>query len=168
MNIKSNTKILRKILILCLLTVGLMFVASNEATPVSAKSCYDANNDFYGALDTFDTAFYSYYYNDPTSCEQDCSRDYTPGTTAYNQCVQYCRQTRRTNLDNSQLGILQAGGDLDSCTNPAPEECVNARGRNDYCLATYNYSEYSDPEERLDIYTAYSACRDASGVDKCQ
>lgn len=165
MKLKINTGILRKILILCVLTVGLIFVASNEATPVSAKTCLEANNDFYGALDTFDLAFNIYYYNDPTSCALDCAG--LQGSQ-YQQCYDNCRQTRRTNLDNSQLGILQAGNELDYCTNPPPERCVNARARNDYCLATYNYSQYSDPNERLDIFTAYSACRDASGVDSCQ
>lgn len=166
MKLTSNIKILRKILILCLLTVGLALVASNEATPVSAKTCYDANNDFYGALDTFDTAFNSLYRPDP-SCSTQCM-GFQLGTPQRQECEDNCRQTRRTNLDNAELGILQAGGDIESCTNAAPEECADARARNDYCLATYNYSEYSDPNERLDIYTAYSACRDGSGVNRCQ
>lgn len=170
MKLKSNTKILRKILILCLLTVGLMFAASNEATPVSAdtKSCYDANNDFYGALDNFDVAFNSYHYDSPAICAGQCASQFPQPSQQYDTCVSNCRNNYRGAISTAEGGILQAGGYIESCTNPAPDVCTNARSRNDYCLATYNYSEYTDAKQRLDIFNAYSECRNASGVDRCQ
>lgn len=157
-----NARILRRILILCILTVGLVFVSYN-ARLVSAKTCYDANNDFYGALSAFDTAFDLYYYNNPTSCNQECEDDPDPIA-----CENRCRQTRRTDLSNRQSGILQAGSELDSCSNPEPDRCGNARARRDFYVATYNYPSYADPNERLDIYAAYSACMDGSGIEQCE
>lgn len=168
MKLTSNTKILRKILILCVLTVGLMFVASNEATPVSAKSCYEANNDFFGSLTTFDSAFISYHYDSPAICSNQCSGLPQP-SQQYDTCVTNCRNTYRGAISDAEQGILGAGEDIGSCTNPPPDRCAQARGINDYCFATYNYLEYpAGSEERMDIFNAYSLCRHGSGVDSCQ
>ena len=167
MKLITNTKILRKMLILCLLTTGLLFVASNNAKSVSAKDCLEAATDFFSALNGFDVAFNSYYRNDPTTCNYEC-RNFVQGTQEYTDCFNSCRQTRRTNVNNSQLSILQASADLNSCTNPEPDYCGNARAMANDCLARYNYSQYSDPEQRLDVFTVYYECRDASGIDNCQ
>lgn len=167
MKLTSNTKILRKLLILCVLTVGLVFVASDEATPVSAKTCYDAEIDFYGALDTYDAAFYSNYYNSPTSCEQECS-SLDPNSQAFTTCVNTCRQTRQTDLGNANIGVLQASAGINSCTNPPPDRCANAQAMANDCQARYDFTQYSDLEQRLEIYGVYSECRAASGIDSCQ
>ncbi len=162
MKITSNTKILRKLLILCLLTTGLAFVASKDATPVSAKTCDDAISDLDNAFNTFDTAFQSYYYNSPTSCTDVCVGSQDP------DCYNHCRIDRRTALGNADTGILQADSDLNSCTSPEPNYCANARAKNTDCLNRYNYRQYSDLEQRLEVFNTYLACRDESGIDTCQ
>lgn len=145
MKLTSNTKLLRKLLILCLLTVGLVFVASKDATPVSAKTCWEAFDDFSGALDTYDSAFQSYYYNAPTSCNQDCSI-YPTSDPRYTSCYNSCRIDRRTDLGNANIGILQAGADINSCTDPSPNFCANAETIEADCQTRYDYTQYSDPE----------------------
>lgn len=165
MQSNSNRKLRRKMLVLSMLLLGLMMVSLERAPTVSAKTCAEANNDFYEALGIFDDAFSLYYYNDPTSCAQECSN---APPQEYPACVSDCEQTRRTNLDQAQIGILEAGSEIGNCTNPEPDYCSIAQARDDECIANYNYLEYEDLDQRLDIFTAYSACRDASGVDQCQ
>ena len=167
MKLTSNTKILRKLLILCVLTVGLVFVASDNATPVSAKSCFDATNDFFNSMDTYDTSFGLYYYNNPTSCDEDCSR-FPPNSQERQNCVNECMIDRQTGLGNANIGILQASAGLNTCTNPPPNYCVNAQARAGDCLARYNYQQYPDLEQRLEISAVYWECRNASGIDTCQ
>lgn len=168
MKLTSNTKILRKILILCVLTVGLMFVASNEATPVSAKSCFDATNDFYGALDVYDAAFYSYYYDYPTSCGSSVCAQFQPGTPERQQCEQQCQQDRHTDLNNALIGITQARAAVNTCTNPPPDRCANAAAMASDCQIRYDYLQYSDLNQRLEVFGVYSECVNASGISSCQ
>lgn len=163
MKLITNTKILRKILILCLLTVGLVFVASKDATPVSAKDCGEAFDAFSDAMNTFDTAFQSYYYNSPTSCATDCMGSGNPAL-----CEENCIITRRTDLGNADTGMFQAGADVNVCTHPEPNYCAIARGKNNTCRARYNPRQYSDIEQRLEISNAYMECRNASGIDRCE
>ncbi|MDQ3633334.1 MAG: hypothetical protein M3405_02335 [Acidobacteriota bacterium] len=160
MKLIKNTKILRKMLILCLLIGGLIFVTSDETVSASAaKDCSDANNDFYGAIYELDAVAISY-----SNCLSGCD----PNNPNYQQCRNTCESSHRGRFDYANLGILNAGGDLDTCTNPVPDYCGEARARNDSCRATFNYSQYSDPNERLEIYTAYLNCTDASGIDNCE
>lgn len=136
MNLTTNTKILRKVLILCVLAIGLMFVASNEAVPVSAKTCQDANNDFYSALTDFDTAFNAYHYDSPGLCATQCSTLPIP-SQAHTTCLTTCRNTYRGAVSDAQIGIFQAGDDINTCTNPSPDPCALAHSRNNQCSASY-------------------------------
>lgn len=167
MKLTSNTKILRKLLILCLLTIGLGFVASKEATPVSAKTCWEAINDFSDAMNTYDSAFRSYYLDDPTSCDSECSV-YPVGSQLRQNCVNNCQITRHTALGDANIGLLQGSADINTCTNPEPNYCANAQAAANACQSRYNYNQYSDPEQHFEIFNAYMVCRDASGIDSCQ
>lgn len=162
----SNRKLLRKMLVLSMLSLGLMTILLDRATPVSAKTCLEANNDFYDSLAVFDAAFSLFYHNNPTSCQQDCAGIQDP--QLYQLCRNLCEQNRRSALDAAQLGILQAGSEITNCTNHEPDFCTNAQARDDDCIANYNYLEFTDLDQRLDMFTTYFACRSSTGIDQCQ
>lgn len=162
-----RTNILRKVLILTFLIVGLVIVATNKNICVDADTCEDAMTEFHNAMATYDIALRSYFYGSPTTCAQDCGASFTPGTTAYNNCVNNCQTTRHTALAAADLDLFSAAGG--TCTAFTIEQCSLARDMADMCAVQYNYMDYfSNPEEFDYIYTQYSACREASKIDSCQ
>ncbi len=162
---QSRIKIPAKVLVLGLFITGLVLVGSTMSVSVSAKTCYEAWQDFYAADNAYDNARISLFYGDPTSCETECAA-YQRGTPEFDQCVAACRATRQGSLEQADINLLEAA--LGTCTPLTVDECAQAHAMADACIITYPYPDYSNMDERLAVYEQYSACRLASKVDSCQ
>lgn len=160
MNPKTKTMLLRKVFILTFLAFGLLIVIADNGVPAGATSCDDAFTAYLNADNTYFSAFNLYNYNDPTSCATDCTGSPDPN------CVSNCETTRYTSLGNAQLGLQSLA--LDTCTPTSPDECAQARGRRDDCVAQYDPFSIEDPVELERIFTQYEACLEASKVASCE
>jgi hypothetical protein len=158
---KATSRVLRAILIVVVLVIAL--VGGNpldKSGYVNAKTCWDAMNDFYIANNTYEIARYSYFYDQPTTCNQDCY----PNTDA--QCVIDCYIGRATAMANADVAMLSLA--VDTCTPMTIDQCAEARATYDGCLAQYDPSQYPTIEERLAVSEQLMACREASKIDTCQ
>ena len=141
--------------------IALAFSTQWFSTCAGASTCDEAFTDWYNANANYEIARYSYFYGIPTSCYDECNQ---PG--APQGCYSDCMISRRTQLAESELNLLQKA--IRTCIPTNPDECSRARGWAEQCLIDYNFLSYPDPEESLAVYTQYSACRLASKVDSCQ
>jgi len=160
---RREIKVLRAGLVLVVLVGALAIGGWSKGTSVNAIDCDTAYQNYLNADNTYDIARVSYFYNDPTSCDQDCSA-YPPGP-AHDQCVNECRINRHTALGNAQIALLSTA--LDTCV-PQMDQCSNARAMAASCAAQYDWTQYSDPDEAAAVAVQYQACREASKVDYCQ
>ena len=159
---RTKGKLLRAVLLLTLL--GIAFVSGDVLDKnrcVEAKTCDEAFADYMNANDTYEIARISYFYGQPTSCDQECQ-----GRSDYDQCVSDCEIRRQTALANAEIGLFSAAGA--TCTPVTVDQCAQARSTADGCATQYPYLDYSDLDERLAVYSQYSACWTASKVDSCQ
>jgi hypothetical protein len=161
---KATSKVLRAILIAVVLVVALVSGGSlDKSGHVSAMTCWDAWNNYYIGNFTYETARYSYFYNQPTSCDYDC-RNYTG--SGFIDCVDECRISRGTTMASAELAMFNLA--LDTCTPMSYDECAEARAVYDACLIQYDPSQYPTWEERLAVSSQLMACREASKIDTCQ
>lgn len=159
---KTISKLLRAILIAAVLLIALVTGGTlNKSGCVEARTCDEAMNDYFNADSTYHIARLSYFYGEPTTCQQDCQ-----GSGNQTQCLNDCQINRRTTLSNAEIGLFSASGA--TCTPITIDECAQARAMADDCRAQYNFNDYSDPEERDAVYSQYMACREASKIDRCQ
>jgi hypothetical protein len=152
-------------LILTFLAVGLAVLLSVKTTCVDAQSCEEVFTIWTNANWEYSAAFQSWYYNSPTSCQQDCAQ-HIANPPAFAQCVSECEETRQTRLAAADLALFDAA--WDTWTPATLEECDQARLMAENCAVQYNYLDYPDQEESLAIYQQYSACILASKVNSCQ
>ena len=157
-----NLKGLRAVCTVVVLVAGLVFLGWTKTTGVNATDCDIAFQNFMNADNTYEIARYSYFYDDPTSCEADCVND----TTNHAQCIADCQTTRRTALDNAELGMSTSAED--TCTPYTVDGCAQARAMADGCLNQLTSSSYSSQEELDSLFSQYGACLTASKVDACQ
>jgi len=159
---ERTRRVLRVFLIAVVLSVALVsHGALDKSGSVHAKDCYEAMEDYFNANSTYEIARVSYFYGDPTTCEQDCVL-----ASNFSQCVNDCRITRHTILGNAEIGLFSLA--LDTCTPITIDQCDQARAMADDCNAQYDLSQYSDPEERFAVSMQLLACREASKIDTCQ
>jgi hypothetical protein len=159
MKSKATSKVLRVVLITAVLVVGLVIGTLDKSGRVHAQSCYESMVAFHNANTGYYTARISYFYGQPTTCEQDCGWGNT-------QCIEDCQQTRQTVLAQSELTLFSSA--LYTCQPESVDQCAQARQMADQCDAQYDPSNYSNPEEYLAEWSQLSACRLASKIDMCQ
>ncbi|MDX6446606.1 MAG: hypothetical protein QOH71_3680 [Blastocatellia bacterium] len=145
------------VLVIALVSSGTL----DKSGCVDAKTCDEAMADYFNANSTYFTARVSYFYGEPTTCQQDCQGSQNP-----TQCVNDCQINRHTELGNAEMGLFSLA--LDTCTPISMEQCAQARAMADDCVAQYDLSQYSDLEERLAVSAQLMACREASKIDSCQ
>jgi hypothetical protein len=159
---KAPHKELRGVLIAAILVVGLVTVL-HESRRVQAVDCDLAFQNYMNADATYEMARWSYFYGVPTTCDEDCSSDPNPAT-----CVQNCQTNRYTDFGEAQIAMTSLA--LDTCTPFTLDQCAQARGMHDACLAQWDWESqtYTDPEEISAAAHRYMACRTASKIDTCQ
>lgn len=159
---KLTSKVLRAVLIAAVLVIGLASSDTlDKSSCVFAKDCYEAMDDYFNANSTYEIACVSYFYGQPTTCQQECQGNPNP-----TQCINDCQINRQTALGNAEIGLFSLA--MDTCTPLALEQCAEARSMADACSVQHPYLDYSDLDERLAVYQQYSACREASKIDTCQ
>lgn len=151
-------------LVLFLLIMGLVVIGSSRTDGVYAKTCSEALYDYYVADMNYESARILLFYGSPVSCEQICSQ--IPAGPEHEECLSECRINRQTELAAAEMNLFSMAGQ--TCTPEQPDECEQARVMFDGCVATYDYLDYSDPDERLAVYEQFAACREASKIDHCQ
>lgn len=158
---KATSKVLRAILIAVVLVVALVGSGQlDKSRYVSATTCGAAMSDFFVANSTYETARYSYFYNQPTSCSDDCNGSSDP------HCIPNCFITRATAMANAEIGMLSLA--VDTCTPVSIEQCDEARAMYEACVIQYDPDQYPTMEERLAVTSQLMACREASKIDTCQ
>jgi hypothetical protein len=155
-----NLKGLRAVCTVGVLVGGLVFLGWTKTTGVNATDCATAFQNFMNADNTYEIARYSYFYDDPTSCIQECQNSTNP------HCVEDCQIRRHTALGNAELGMSTSAED--TCTPYTVDACAQARAMADGCLNQLNSSSYSSQEELDSLFSQYAACLTASKVDACQ
>lgn len=169
----TKTKTLRRVMILTFLIVGLAAMKFNSNNYVQAAPsilpCSTAESDYFNADIIYDNSFVSVFYDNPTSCADDCAPKLQISPTAYNNCLTDCNTTRRTNLGNAGIDLLSKAASLASCKIEQPDFCENARSAAAGCSIQYDYLSYPlGSEESTAVYVQYTSCRTASGIDHCQ
>jgi len=156
-----RTKIVRKCLVLTLLTVGILIVVGDNGNKAAAATCDDAFTAYINADNTYYTSYNSYYFDDPTSCATECGG---PGVNP--TCESACETARYTAVGNAEINMFEASNE--TC-DPVPiDACAEARALAAGCLSQFDVSSTSDPVEQDRIGAEYSACYAASKVDSCQ
>lgn len=162
---KTPSKVLRVFLIATVLVAVLATSALDtldKSRSTAGQSCYEAMVNFHNAMMGYETARISYYYNQPTTCAQDCWAQSNP-TQA---CIDACEQARLTSLGEADLNLFSAS--LVTCAPESPDQCAQARAMADSCYAQYNPGNYATTEEYLTVWPLLSACITASRIDACQ
>lgn len=161
---KVIAKIPRKGLVLALTLVGLALLGSSRPAGVHATTCEEAYYQYAMADWAYDTARISWFYNSPTTCQEDCAGKQGQEFT---QCVAECRTNRQTALADASVNL--GAKSLATCEPATVDECDQARSMFDGCVATYDYLSYAaDSDERWAVYEQFAACREASKIDHCQ
>jgi len=159
MKSRATSKVLRAVLIAAVLVVCLVNGTPDKGGSAGAFSCYEAVVNFHNAMMNYEIARISLFYNQPTSCEDECGW--------WNKtCIDECRQTRQTTLAREQLALFAAS--LLTCAPETPDQCAIARAEADQCEALYDPGQYSNPEEALAVWPQRSACMEASKVHFCE
>jgi len=159
---KATHRVLRGVLITAVLVVGLLTGTLHKSRRVEAVDCDTAWQNYMNADATYEIARWSYFYGVPTTCNQDCQNSQNPN------CVQDCQTDRYTTLGQAQIGMFSLA--LDTCTPFTLDQCSQARGMVDACIAQWQWESqtYTDPEEISAAAYRYMACREASKIDSCQ
>ena len=150
------SKVLRAVLIAAVLVVCLVSGTPDKSGSAGAFSCYEAVVNFHNAMMGYETARIILFYNQPSSCEDECGWGNQP-------CILQCRQTR---FAESQLTLFATS--LLTCAPEDPDQCAIARAEADQCEALYDPGQYSNPEEYLAVWAQRSACMEASKVHFCE
>lgn len=125
--------------------------------------------DFLDANDQYSTTFYSWYFDEPVSCYQECYGAANPPV-----CEIECRNLRYNSFTSAQDSLVQVAG-RDCSYNPNMTGEVQAQYNQ--CLSTFNAhwaSPVYDENSNIDgtwfsfINQEYMACRLASGIDDYQ
>ena len=145
------------------LVVGLVTAPLDKSRRVEAVDCDLAFQNYMNADNTYEIARYSYFYGVPTTCEHDCQN-----SNHFFECVENCETERYTTLGQAQISMFSLA--LDTCTPFTLDQCSQARGMVDACLAQWQWESqtYTDPEEISAAANRYMACREASKIDSCQ
>jgi hypothetical protein len=157
----SAGKIIRAVLISAVLVGGVVTGLSDKSYRVHATTCDQAMDNFISADNTYEIARYSYFYDDPTSCQSDCANSQNQ-----TQCISDCQISRHTTLAQAQIGLLNLA--TDTCAPYELDACAQARGMANMCVLQLNSSSYSSQEELEAVLVRYEACLTASKVDYCQ
>jgi len=160
MKSKATSRVLRAVLIAAVLVVVLVGGAPDKSGRAHATSCYEAMVSFHNANTGYDTARISYFYGQPTTCEQEPCWGWWPG------CIEECQQTRQTLLAQAELTLF--GASLLTCTPETVDQCAQARAMADQCDAQYDPGQYATPEEYMAVWSQLSACREASKIHMCE
>ena len=137
---------------------------------------------FLAASDTYTTTFRSWYLGDPTSCLQECTSqcnqlqepDKSTCLSNINTCITNCDSNRYTTFSNAQDNMINVGNQ--PCPFD-PDFCEEARNQNAECgniYAAHMANPVLDENEEIDdtwwltVWTEYSTCRTASGIDQCE
>ena len=168
---KKTSKVLRAVLIAAVLVICLASGALDrldKSRSTSAWGCYESMVAFHNAMMNYDLARVSYFYDDPTSCLEDCIAQNPPSApwSAILECEEDCYTIRRTTLAENDNALISAS--LVTCTPEPPDGCAQARAMRDDCNAQYNPGNYSTPEEYLAVWSQLSACLEASKVQYCE
>ena len=134
----------------------------HESRRVQAVDCDLAFQDYLNADNTYEIARYSYFYDVPTSCAEECNGSSDPN------CIANCGIARQTALGDAQIALFSLA--QDTCTPFTLDQCAQARGMVDACAAQWAYESqtYTDPEEISAAAQRYMACWEASKIDTCQ
>jgi|GEM_PF-2837979 len=139
----------------------------------------DRFNAFMNANDQYTNTFRSWYFSDPTSCQQECTPQCnglssSAWTTCMNNCTSSCDSSRYNSFTGAQDTLMAAANQTCSYN---PDFCAQARALRDQCVATYNShmeNPVLDGNGDVDVIwadtvmTEYMACRTASGIDSCE
>ena len=160
---KAIHKVSRGVVMAAVLVVGLVTAPLDKSRRVEAVDCDLAFQNYMNADNTYEIARYSYFYGVPTTCEHDCQN-----SNHFFECVENCETERYTTLGQAQISMFSLA--LDTCTPFTLDQCSQARGMVDACLAQWQWESqtYTDPEEFSAAANRYMACREASKIDSCQ
>lgn len=138
---------------------------------------------FMAANDTYTSTFRSWYFGDPTSCTTQCTnqcnqlptqpeRDQCLSNTA--ACVSSCNSSRFGAFTSAQDSMITAANapctfDLDFCeeARSLATECGNI-------YAAHMANPVLDENQQIDgtwwstVFTEFTSCRTASGIDQCE
>lgn len=167
MKLRTTSKVLRAFLIAAVLVMGLGSGALDkldQSRTTSAWGCYEAMEAFHNAMISYEVARVSYFYDEPITCDAECTPPPPGQTHAY--CVQECIQTRHTTMSSASITLTASA--LFTCTPEAPDGCAIARAMRDQCEALYDPGQYSEPAEALAVWSQLSACLEASKISYCE
>ena len=160
---QATHKVIRGVLIAAVLVGGLVTSTLHPSRRVEAVDCDLAFQNYMNADNTYEIARWSYFYDVPTTCAEDClfNSNFIP-------CIDQCETDRYTAFGQAQISLLSLA--QDTCTPFTLDQCAQARGMVDACLAQWQYESqtYTDPEEISAAANRYMACREASKIDSCQ
>lgn len=161
---KATHRVLRGVLIAAVFVISLVTGGLHESRHVGAVDCDTAFQNYLNADGTYEIARLSYFYDVPSSCGQRCP---TITGSATSGCVDECTN-RHTTFGQAEIGMFNLA--LDTCTPLTIDQCSQARGMVDACLAQWQWESqtYTDQEELSAAASRYMACREASKIDSCQ
>jgi hypothetical protein len=133
-------------------------------------------NDFLGANDQYTSTFRSWYFDDPVSCQQECTTacagSSNPSCIA--DCVVSCDISRFNSFTTAQNNLMEVA--FRGCSYN-PNVCGEAHWRADLCNAA-NAAHWENPvfdeNGNIDgnwmffVFQEHMACRAASGIDNCE
>ena len=160
---KTRSRIRTTVLFLMCLAV-LVMVNGNQATRVGATTCTEAWDNWVSAEWGYMSARWAYFYDNPTSCLEECSEIEDP--TEFLQCWVDCRQDRWADL--SEAGVTMFSAAEGTCEPLEVDACDHAQLTYESCLNTYIYATWQSPEEYDAVVATYTACVTASKIDACR
>jgi hypothetical protein len=157
------------------LILGVVFIlllgpGSMETQVTYAIDCeLQRFSDFLDANDQYSTTFYSWYFDEPVRCQDECLWAAFPLI-----CEEECRNSRYNSFVGAQEALIQVAGR--SCTYD-PNRFGEVQAQYNQCLSTLNghwASPVYDENGNIDgtwfsfINQEFMACRLASGIDNYQ
>ena len=131
-------------------------------------------SDFMDADAQYTTTFRLWYFEDPTSCQQQCGSCDPITDPGCAECINSCNDSRYNSFTSAQDNLMAVA--FRSC-DYNPNVCGEAHYRGLLCNAAYNAhwgNPVYDENGNIDgnwmyfIFQEYMACRAASGIDNCE
>jgi hypothetical protein len=159
---KNSTKLRKLFLAAAMPLLAAAYFLFSGVECATGKSCSELWEEWDQANMTYTARYESAYYGVPTTCAQDCQN--VPQHQQA-QCISDCQIERKTLLAQASINLFVTAGR--TCVPYSMPECEMARYYHDSCLLNYRYWEIEDPEQSMDLFEQYYACRIASKVDFC-
>ena len=140
----------------------------------------DRSDAFSDADSQYTSTFWSWYFGEPVSCQQECEGvcSYLIEFTELQHCIAICTNSCTDSRYAAYVSAQDALMEVASRTCPFYlDECAAARARRDGCVANFNaymanpvYDENSNIDSNWAgfVLGAYGACLKASGVSNCE